>query len=76
MLSEKEKEAVRVEAREILVRFGKALEGVKTVPISSSASGTLRRLGKACSDEEFRERMFANAPHKTNDSIVAEKAHW
>ncbi len=76
MLSEKEKEAVRVEAREILARFGKALEEVKERPVSSSVSGTLRTLGTACSDDYFRKRMFANAPHKTTNSIIAEKAHW
>ncbi|MEK6896524.1 MAG: hypothetical protein AABX12_03650 [Nanoarchaeota archaeon] len=27
-------------------------------------------------DEDFRERMFANAPNKSEDCIVAEKGAW
>lgn len=76
MLSEKEKEAVRGEARSILVRFGKALEEVKGSTVSPPVSGTVRALGKVCYDEDFRKGMFSNAPHKTDTSIIAEKARW
>lgn len=76
MLSDSEKEAIRVEARKNLARFGKILEGVKDMKLSSGSSGSLRSDGKKCADEDFRERMFANASKKTSDCIVAEKAIW
>ncbi len=77
MLSEKEKEAIRVDARALLQRFGAILERVKETPVSSHTTGTLRAegAGRAC-DDAFREGMFANAPNATKDCIVAEKAVW
>lgn len=76
MLSDSEKEAIRAEARKNLARFGKILESVKDSSVASLSTGTLRGHGESSSTEDFRERMFANAPKKTSDCIVAEKASW
>lgn len=76
MLSEKEKEAIRVEARSILLNFEKALDTVKTSPSTNGEFTSLRDFSKDSRDSDFRERMFANAPRKMKDCIVAEKASW
>lgn len=77
MLSEKETKAIRAEARALLQRFGATLDRVKTIPASSRVAGPLREEGKGVScDATFRELMFANAPHKNTDCIIAEKARW
>lgn len=77
MLSEKEKEAIRANARELLQRFALTLERVKETPTSSHTGGALRveGTGRVC-DDTFRQSMFANAPNVTKDCIVAEKAAW
>lgn len=77
MLSEKEKEAIRVETRAILVRFGKTLEGVKGTTSGKLVPASLRvsEQGRVC-DADFRKQMFANAPATLGDCLVAEKAKW
>lgn len=76
MLSEKEKSAVRVEVQGILTRFARALETAKGTSAQSSLQGSLRIPSGGSSDPDFRKRIFANAPKKTKDCIVAEKARW
>ncbi len=77
MLSEKEKDVIRANARQLLERFGMTLERVTRTPVSVRSSGALRIEGKGqVCEEGFRESMFGNAPNATKDCIVAEKAVW
>ena len=77
MVSEADKEAIRKEARTILERFGKTLEKLPSVKLAKSEGNGVREElhGEVC-DEDFRERMFDNAPNKQGDCIVAEKGAW
>jgi Asp-tRNA(Asn)/Glu-tRNA(Gln) amidotransferase C subunit len=79
MVSESEKEAIRAEARGILETFAKALDKVKSPKQTNAGSkdvGTRADKGSSKPDADFRNRMFANATHKDEDCIIAEKAHW
>ena len=76
-MDEKEKQKIKEEARQILDKFGKALEKVPE---------TIKREGKSESfrdekdgekgDIDFRKRFFKNAPRKNEDFIIAEKGNW
>jgi Asp-tRNA(Asn)/Glu-tRNA(Gln) amidotransferase C subunit len=79
MVSESEKESIRLEARGILDKFAKTLDKVKAprqVNVRSHDLGTRLEKGSSNPDADFRKRMFANATHKDEDCIIAEKAHW
>lgn len=79
MVSESEKEAIRAEARGILDKFAKTLDKVKAPKqgdVSGKNIGTRVEIGSSKPDADFRNRMFANATHKDEDCIIAEKAHW
>ena len=78
MFSEKEKLKIQKEAREILDKFGKALDKVEEVEksrIDKSESYREEKDGEK-SDENFRKRMFKNAPRKNDEFIIAEKSSW
>ena len=79
MISEKQREEIREEAREILESFVGALEKageVKEKRIKRAVGGFREeREGENC-DDEFRKRMFANAPSVEGDCITAEKKKW
>lgn len=79
MVSESDKDKIRVQARGILDRFAKRLVGVKASKNKGKNSGKngvrVEGSGKSC-DSDFRKRMFANAPNKDEDRIVVEKANW
>lgn len=78
MITEKEREEIRKEAKDILDRFASALEKleVKEKELESFIGGFREEgNGKNC-DMEFRERMFLNAPNKEGDCIIAEKKKW
>jgi hypothetical protein len=79
MVSESEKEAIRAEARGLLDKFAKTLDKVKSPKqnvMESKDRGIRAEKGSASSDADFRKRMFANASHKDDDCIIAEKAQW
>ncbi len=70
-------EEVIKEARIILEKFGKDLEGVKISSKVTGSKGYLReeKKGQEC-DVDFKTIMFKNAPDKDEECIILEKAHW
>ena len=77
-ITDAERVKIQKEAQEILKKFSIALEKVKIDKKErKDILGGFREEGKGRkSDEDFRERMFANAPQKSDDCIVAEKKKW
>ncbi len=78
MISEGQRKKIQEEVQEILRKFSKALEKVdlkekkKILPL-----GGFREEGLGIpADEDFRKRMFMNAPFKDDDYIYAEKKQW
>ena len=78
MISESEKEEIKKEAKEILDKFANSLEKVKVKKTEKKEKiGGFREEGKGEeADEDFRKRMFENAPRKEGDFILAEKKKW
>ena len=80
MLSETEKQKIQKEARELLGKFGEALENIKEEDSSNERaeeSGGFREEKEGLKgDEDFKKRMLANAPKKNDDCIIAEKGKW
>lgn len=93
-VSEKDKEEIKKQAKEIMDKFSEKLSNVseKTFDplidrkefereerIENSQSST-KNVGREVKGKEansdFRERMFANAPRKNKDFILAEKKKW
>ena len=78
-VSEKEKEEIRKEAKEIMDSFSKKLSKVKEKipePLIERDERE-REEGKAKEKESnFRSRIFENAPNKNKDFILAEKKKW
>lgn len=77
-INEKEREAIRKQAQEILEKFGKALEGVKLKGKKGEdkVGGFRTEKDGSKSNLEFRRIMFENAPDKEGDNIIAEKKSW
>ncbi len=79
-VSEKEKEEIKKQAREILDSFSKKLSMVKEKleePIIEREKSDRDEDGKKCeADHEFRRIFFENAPKKNKDFIIAEKGKW
>lgn len=77
MVSEQEKENIRKEARKILDSFGASLSRVPVVKMHEEKHESVRAEMKGMqSAVEFKERMFANAPQKNDECIIAEKGTW
>lgn len=77
-MDERKKEEIREQAKKILANFAKKLESVKFKEKKAKLDvGGFREEGSgAKGDEDFRKRMFANAPEKDDDCIIAEKKEW
>ena len=80
IISEKEKEEIKVKAKQIMDDFAKKLEPVagkiKEEPfVEREQCERLEGEGEEC-DEDFREIMFSNAPKKDKDFIIGEKGGW
>jgi len=80
-LTEKDREEVKKEAKEILDKFAKALEKVeregKEAKEETSDESGMREGGEGWQpNSKFREIMFENAPKKSKDFILAEKGEW
>lgn len=77
-ISEKEREEIGKQSRELLEKFGKALESVKLKEKKKdNRVGGFRVEGEGKQgDKEFRRIMFENAPSKEGDNIIAEKKSW
>jgi len=77
MVSDKEREKIRNEARNILSKFGKALEVVSENITDKEISESFREEEKAnIENDDFRKRLFENAPKKDKDCIIGEKGNW
>ncbi len=78
MPTEVQKESIRKEARAILDSFAKKLASIKTAETKKQRvnEGMRKEVSGQKGDADFIERMFTNAPKKTKDCIVAEKATW
>lgn len=77
-MDDKQKEAIRKQARGILDKFAKTLEGLpspKKIDVSKGES-TREEIEGSRRDDDFRSRVFANAPNKNDNSIIAEKGSW
>ena len=77
-MDDKEREAIGKQAEKLLEKFGKSLESVKLKEKEvRKVEGGFRVEGNGNTPNlEFRKRMFANAPQKNEDSILAEKKSW
>ncbi|PIO07665.1 hypothetical protein COU59_03080 [Candidatus Pacearchaeota archaeon CG10_big_fil_rev_8_21_14_0_10_34_12] len=78
-VSEKEKEEIRKQAKEIMDKFSEKIEKIgKNVPESFIERNEFEREERSGEepDEDFRERVFANAPRKNKDFILGEKKGW
>ena len=78
-VSEKEKEAIKKQAKGIMDKFSEKLSKVgKKISeplIYREEFEREEKEGKE-SNFDFRERMFVNAPRKNKDFIIAEKKKW
>ena len=77
MVTEPQKEAIRKEARKILDGFAKTLGNVPKAKlvVKDVTSKRVEGQGLEC-DLDFRARIFANAPKKNKDFLIAEKGAW
>jgi len=78
MISDKDKEKIRNEARAILDKFGASLKSVKLGKegFKNEIGGFRNEKEGLSGNEDFRKRMFANAPEVDGDCILAEKKKW
>lgn len=77
-VSEKEKQEIKRQAREILDSFSKKLSAVKEKleePIIEREKFE-REEGKGKKCEMDKKIMFSNAPQKNKDFIIAERGKW
>ena len=78
-VSEKEKEDIKKQAKEIMDSFEKELKKVeseKTDDFLVRRKGQMRRETKTSCDASFRKIFFDNAPSKDGDFLKAEKGGW
>jgi hypothetical protein len=76
-----DREKIEKEAKQILDKFGRAIEKIKFKTGKEkdlkSKTGGFREEGDGNeSDNNFRKRMLDNAPSKNEDCIIAEKKNW
>jgi hypothetical protein len=71
-------EKIEKETKELLEKFAHALEAVKVKPKAlKTGAGGFREEGRGeVADDDFRARMFENAPRKKGDFILSEKKKW
>ena len=77
-VSEKEKEEIKSQAKEIMDSFEKELKKVESekIELGVKRKEQLREETKTSNDPDFRKRFLENAPHKDGDLIKAEKGSW
>ena len=78
-VSEKEKEEIKKQAKQIMDSFAKKLEPIagkiKDEPLIEREEGE-RQEGTGKPAEIDKEIMFENSPEKNDDFIIAEKKSW
>ena len=77
-ISDAERSNIEEEARSILKSFSATLAKVKLPKKTGKKSvGGFRKEGAgAKGDEDFRNKVFANAPAQDGEFIIAEKKEW
>ena len=77
-VSEKEREEIKNQAKEIMDSFEKELKKVESekIELGVKRKEQLRDETKTQNDPDFRKRFLENAPHKDGDLIKAEKGKW
>lgn len=78
-VSEEESEKIKKQAKSIMDSFAKKLEKIDVKMAEPTIERDIceREEGEGtCCDEDFRQRIFENAPEKKGDFIVAEKGAW
>ena len=78
MVTDEKREGIRKEARRILDSFVSALEKVeiKEEKIKKNVGGFREEGEGEKGNDDFRKRMFDNAPKTEGDCILAEKKKW
>jgi predicted Asp-tRNA(Asn)/Glu-tRNA(Gln) amidotransferase subunit C len=73
-----DKEEIRIEAKQIMDNFMRALENVDVEEeFVLYRDSCMREEGEEnLCDDEFRERFLGNAPKISGSSIVANKGNW
>ena len=75
-VSEKEKESIRKQAKNIVDDFSKKLVRVAKIPEPIvERDGGEREEGEKCAEID-KKIMFENAPKKRGDFIIGEKGRW
>ena len=78
-ISEKEKEEIKKQAKDIMDKFSEKLSNVSekmSDPLIDRKEFEREEGEGKESNSDFRERMFENAPRKNKDFIIAEKKKW
>jgi len=77
-MDEKKREEISKQAKVILSKFAKSLEKVKfKEKVGKEKLGGFREEQEPMEpNEDFRKRIFDNAPNKDDDCIIAEKKIW
>ncbi|MBI4116811.1 hypothetical protein HY449_03650 [Candidatus Pacearchaeota archaeon] len=78
-VSEEEKERIRKEAKEIMDNFSKKLsraEGKISENFVERAESERKEGEGKNPDNDFRRRVFENAPNKNADFIIGDKKGW
>jgi len=70
-----DEEKIKQQAKEILDKFARALEGIKTEEARVERDESMREEGGK-KEKIDREIMFKNAPKIKDDCIEAEKGGW
>ena len=78
MIDDKKREEIKKEAKRILDKFSSSLEKVKfkEKEIEKKSHGYREEGEGMTGNEDFRKRMFENAPEKNKGYIIAEKKKW
>ncbi len=71
-----DKTEIKKQAKEILDKFAKALEKVKTEDNFYVERDETEREEIDIKCEDFKEQLLDNAPRKNKDFIIAEKGSW
>lgn len=76
-VSEKEKEEIRKNAKNLLDEFSSKIDKVKLKEEKEDSKENLRTENSGwTTDDEFREIMAENAPEFNDNLIIAEKGGW
>lgn len=78
-VSEEEKGEIKEEAKKIMDSFSRRLGKVDekiSEPFVEREEGEREEVDRETVDEDFRKKIFENAPIKNKDFLIAEKKKW